>query len=51
MIRVVTVADMANKAGTDLMDTMLCGKWRAGTDFKWPKEHCPRKKYWSTFRS
>ena len=50
-MRVVTMADMTNKAGTDIIDNMICGQWRAGTDLKWPKEHCPRKKCWSTFRS
>ena len=42
-LRVVTVADMANEAGTDIMDNMMSGQWRADTDLKWPKEYCPRK--------
>ena len=49
-LRVVTVADMANEAGTNIMDNMMSGQWKAGTDLKWPKEYCPRKSYWSTFR-
>ena len=39
-MRVVTMADMANKMGTDIMDNMMCGQWRSGTDLKWTKEHC-----------
>ena len=50
MLRVVTVADMENKTGTDIIDNMMSGQWRAETNLKWPKEYCPRKIYWSTFR-
>ena len=42
-LRVVAMADIANEAGTDIMDNMMSGQWRTGTDLKWPKEYCPRK--------
>jgi hypothetical protein len=45
-MRVVTVADMANKAGTDIMDNMMYGKRRTGTALTWPREYYPGRKYW-----
>ena len=33
-LRVVAVVDMANEAGTDIMDNMMSGQWRSGTDLK-----------------
>ena len=31
-MRVVTILDMTNKAGTDIIGNMMCGEWRTGTD-------------------
>ena len=49
-LRVVTATDMANKAGTNIMDTMTSGQWRAGTHLKWSKEYCPKRNYRSIFK-
>jgi hypothetical protein len=43
-MQVVTIADMVNETGTSIMDNMMSGEWRAGTDLKWPKEYCPSKR-------
>ena len=42
-LRVVTVTYMANKAGSDIMDNMMCGKWGAGTDLIWPRNTAREK--------
>ena len=49
-LRVITIADLVDKAGTYIQAEMLCGKWRAGSDLKWPKAAKPGKKAWSEFR-
>jgi hypothetical protein len=49
-MRVITIADMANKLGTCVMDNMMYGERRVGSNLKWLKSTCPRKQYWSTFR-
>lgn len=49
-LRVVTIADLADAGGTFIPAGMLTGKWRAGSDLKWPYQPLPPAKFWSAFR-
>ena len=48
--RVITIADLVDATGKYIQAELLCGKWRAGSDLKWPKAAKPGKKAWSEFR-
>lgn len=49
-LRVITIADLADATGKCIHAELLSGKWRAGSDLKWPKAAKPSKKAWSEFR-
>ena len=49
-LRVLTIADLTDVAGTHIRDGMLDGDWQAGSDLKWPYQPKPPKAFWSTFR-
>jgi len=50
-LRVITVADLADEAGTHVRDNMLNGEWTAGTDYEWPNQECPPARDFGTFRA
>ena len=50
MIRVITIADLADDEGTHIRDNMMNGAWRAGSDLEWPNQERPPKSWWTLFR-
>ena len=49
-LQVLTIADLADVAGTHIWDGMLDGDWQAGSDLQWPYQPKPPKAFWATFR-
>ena len=49
-MRCITLADIADPTGKYIPDGMLTGKFQAGSDFEWPDQMRPPKKFWAAFR-
>ena len=49
-LRVITVADITHESGGYIPDHTLTGEWQSGSDLEWPRQPCPPKEFWATFR-
>ncbi|NCG03649.1 MAG: hypothetical protein GWP22_09365, partial [Actinomycetales bacterium] len=49
-LRVITLADLTDEAGTHIPDGMLTGEWQAGSDLRWPFQPRPSDSAWALFR-